>query len=154
MGAGYHGGFGSTKGAKAIPASVVFVQRGDGEALKKAAQYAEPLDGYTDIFIHGSKETGTAVVFHNGDWQSIDQRRLAKFIKHSTGYKKGPIRLVSCNMGSFEYSQNLANKLGVKVLAPTDTVWIQPSGKLTIGKTAIENTGHWIEFNPRKRGTK
>lgn len=154
MGTGYHGGFGATKGSKPIPASVVLVQPGEGEALKKAAPLIKPKAGYTDVIIHGDVDTEMVSVFHNGQWQSLDQRTLATYIRHSSGYKKGPIRLISCSMGSFVFSQDLANKLGVKVLAPSDTVWIHPSGRLTIGKTAFVNTGSWIEYSPRKRGKK
>ena len=41
----------------------------------------------------------------------------------------------------FSVLQNLANKLGVKVRAPTSAVTIQPNGSLT-------GTGRFIDFIP------
>lgn len=40
----------------------------------------------------------------------------------------------------------------VKVIAPSDTVWAHPSGKLIIGPKSYIDNGHWNEFKPRKRG--
>ena len=68
------------------------------------------------------------------------------------GYEKGPIRLISCSTGTKEFAQNFANKMGVKVIAPSDTIWAHSDGKLTIGPKAYINNGKWVEFNPRKRG--
>ena len=50
------------------------------------------------------------------------------------------------------FAQDFSNKMGVKVIAPSDTVWAHPSGKLTIGPRSYINNGHWKEFTPRKRG--
>ena len=63
-----------------------------------------------------------------------------------------PIRLISCKTGKNVdgFAQNLANKLGRKVIAPSDTVWIHPSGKMTIGPNARSNTGKWVSFGPKK----
>ena len=44
------------------------------------------------------------------------------------------------------------DKMGVKVIAPSDTVWAHSDGKLTIGPKSYINNGKWVEFNPRKRG--
>jgi len=38
-------------------------------------------------------------------------------------------------------AQRLANELGVTVLAPSDTLWTNIYGELTIGPTANDNTG-------------
>ncbi|MBO4578750.1 MAG: hypothetical protein J5715_01225 [Clostridiales bacterium] len=152
MGAGYHGGFGPTKGSRAAPGSVKLVQPKPGDNFGKFALKAKPLAGFTDVIVHGDVEKDMVAVYHNGKWENIDQRRLSTFIRHNSGYKSGPIRLISCNMGASIFSQHLANKLGVKVLAPSDTVWAHPSGKLTIGPTSYINNGHWIEFNPERRG--
>ena len=70
------------------------------------------------------------------------------------GYKSGPIRLISCNTSAQNFAQDFANKMGVKVIAPSDTVWAHPSGKLTIGSKSYIDNGHWNEFKPRKRGKK
>lgn len=154
MGAGYHGGFGATRGSKAVPGSVKLVKPGPGEDFGKYASRAKPLKGYTDVIIHGDPDTDKVAVFHNGKWIDLDQRRLATYVKHDSGYKSGPIRLISCSTGAKDFAQDFANKMGVKVLAPSDTVWAFPSGRLTIGPKSYTNNGHWIEFEPKKGGKK
>ncbi len=155
MGGGFHGGFGRTKGSLdgAAPGTVKLVGYRPGDNFGKFALRAKPLAGYTDVIIHGNPDTDKVSVFHNGKWQDIDQRRLATYVRHDIGYKSGPIRLISCSAGEKEFAQNFANKMGVKVIAPSDTVWAHPSGKLTIGPKSYIDNGHWNEFNPRK-GTK
>lgn len=156
MGAGYHGGFGATKGSRAsndaAPGTVKLVKHGQGEKFGEYATRAKPKDGYTDVIIHGNPETDKVSVYHNGEWVDIDQRRLSNYVKQDMGYEKGPIRLISCSTGTKEFAQNFANKMGVKVIAPSDTVWAHSDGKLTIGPKSYINNGKWIEFNPRKRG--
>jgi len=155
MGAGFHGGFGGTKGAKgnidAVPGTVKLVKKGKGEKFGEYASKATPLSGYTDVIIHGNPETDKVSVFHNGKWQDIDQRRLVTYIKKDTGYESGAIRLISCSTGSKEFAQNLANKMGVNVMAPSDTVWAHSNGKLTIGPKSYINNGTWKIFKPKKR---
>ena len=156
MGAGYHGGFGNTKGSKNpnsfAAGTVKLVKSGEGEKFGEYASKAKPKEGYTDVIIHGNPNTGKVSVFHNNKWQDIDQRRLANYVKQSTGYKSGPIRLLSCNAGEKDFAQNFANKMGVEVIAPSTTIWAFASGKITIGPTSYENTGKWLRFKPRKGG--
>ena len=156
MGAGYHGGFGDTKGRRerAAPGTVALVKPRPGDNFGKFALRAKPKEGYTDVIIHGNPETDKVAVFHNGEWKDLDQRRLATYVKHDMGYKSGPIRLISCSTGAQNFAQDFANKMGVKVIAPSDTVWAHPSGKLTIGPKSYIDIGHWNEFKPRKRGKK
>lgn len=89
---------------------------------------------------------------HNGEWIYLNQRSLANYLKQDAGYTGGPIRLLSCGTGSSTngFAQNLANKMGVKVMAPSDTIWAFPNGKLTIGPDSFTNTGHWNTFLPGK----
>jgi len=156
MGAGYHGGFGNTRGAKekAAPGTVKLVGSKPGDNFGKFALRAKPLEGYTDVIIHGNPSTDKVSVFQNGKWEDLDQRRLAKYVKHDMGYKSGPIRLISCSTGTREFAQNFANKMSVEVIAPSDAVWAHPNGKLTIGPKSYVNNGQWIPFHPRKRGNK
>ena len=155
MGAGFHGGFGSTVGGKAYgtayPGTVKLVKSGPGEKFGKYAEKAKPKQGYTDIIIHGNPQTDLVSIYHNGKWVDIDQRRLANYIRRDSGYKSGPIRLISCSAGSKEFAQNLANKMGVKVIAPSDTVWAHPDGRLTIGPKSYINNGTWNQFKPARR---
>ncbi len=156
MGAGFHGGFGATKGSRynneAYPGTVKLVKKGPGEKFGEYALKAPPEPGYTDVIIHGDPDTDLVAVYHNGKWVDIDQRRLATYVKHNTGYKSGPIRLVSCSTGTKEFAQNFANKMGVEVIAPSDTVWAHPNGRLTIGPNSYINNGKWNVFKPKKKG--
>lgn len=38
--------------------------------------------------------------------------------------------------------------MGVEVMAPSDTIWAFPNGKLIIGSNPYSNTGHWNIFRP------
>lgn len=87
---------------------------------------------------------------HNGKWAYLDQRSLANYLKQDVGYTGGSIRLLSCGTGSTlnGFAQNLSNKMGVNVMAPSDTIWAFPNGRLTIGPNAYSNTGQWNIFKP------
>ena len=153
MGAGYHGGFGDTKSAISAGASSMFVGRGLGEDLKKYALKISPEPGFTDVVIHGTEQN--VQILHNGKWESLDQRRLCTMLKHDAGYKDGPIRLISCSTGKTNQglAQNLANKMGVPVMAPSDTLWVFSNGRTTIGPSPWKNTGTWVTYHPyEKRG--
>lgn len=160
MGAGYHGGFGATSGASRmgiIKLDSFLVGDGHGKELAIAAKRVDKEPGFTDVAIHGSENAVT--VFRKnpqgGDDIPIllDQRRLAKFLKHDKGYAGGKIRLLSCRTGNENgtFAQNLANKMGVVVRAPSDTLYIFPGGKMVIGPNAFTNTGRWIDYYPQKR---
>ena len=153
MGAGYHGGFGNTQSAISASATSIFVGKDPGDALKKNAENIPPESGFTDVVIHGTDQD--VQILHNGKWIHLDQRRLSTMIKSDSGYNGGSIRLISCSTGknASGFAQNLANKMGVSVMAPSDTLWVFPNGRMTIGPSQWKNTGSWITYRPiRKRG--
>ena len=123
---------------------------GAGDRLAEAAAWVKPQQGVFDVIVHGSEDAFH--VLQNGKWIELDQRALATFIEKN-GYAGEPIRLISCSTGacSTGAAQNLANKLGTQVIAPSDTVWIHPNGNLTIGNSATANTGAWNTFVPGKK---
>jgi RHS repeat-associated protein len=133
---------------EAVPAGTRLVGRGD--PLKRAADWVKPQQGAHDVLVHGTPESFQ--VLHNGKVVTIDQRSLATFMKKS-GYSGGDVRLLSCSTGACDAgaAQNLANKLGAKVTAPTDTLWIHRDGTLTIGPNPSVNTGTWRTFAPGKK---
>ena len=140
MGAGYHGGFGATKGSgSVIAADSTLVGNGKGFQLKEAAKRVKKIDGYTDVAVHGSPDSISVMINKNGK-----------------GYKKGNIRLLSCRTGSETgtFAQNLANKMGVTVRAPSDTLFIFPNGKMVIGPNMRTNSGRWIDYHPQKGARK
>ena len=57
----------------------------------------------------------------------VDHRTLATFIEKN-GWNGEQIRLISCSSGGSPtgVAKDLANKLGVKVKAPDNTIWIHP----------------------------
>ena len=132
-------------GNRAVPATTLLA--GAGDELAEAAKWVVSRQGYYDVIVHGS-EHGLQVL-HNGQWVEISHRSLAEFMKKN-GYSGGPVRLISCSTGGSPtgVAKNLANKLGAEIIAPTDTVWIHPSGNLTIGADAKSNTGSWERFTP------
>ena len=133
---------------ESIPAGPVLVQRGKGYNLKTVSQNIVPLEGYTDVVVHGTPES--FVVWHNGHWVSLDQRSLATFLKKSSEYSGGPVRLISCSTGAKAngIAQHLANKLGVDVIAPSDTLYVFWDGRLVIGPKPSTNIGEWRVFKP------
>jgi len=158
MGAGVHGGFGSTFGARQsgiLVADSSLVGNGQGAALASYAKRVSKEPGYTDVAIHGAP--GYVSVFiktSNGeDRIDLNHRSLAKYLKQDKGYAGGKIRLLSCKTGSptGTFAQNLANKLGVVVRAPSDTLHIFPNGRIVIGPNSFTNTGRWIDYYPKGR---
>ncbi len=85
----------------------------------------------------------------NGVARISDDTQMTLFTANGLllGTTRGMMRGI---MGSYGFAQNLANKLGRKVVAPSDTVWIHPSGKMTIGPNAWSDTGKWISYYPKK----
>jgi len=106
-----------------------------------------PEPGLYDVIVHGTEENFQ--VFQNGKWEVIDQRRLASYME-KTGYEGGPVRLLSCSTGACggAVAQDLANKLGHEVVAPTDKAWVHPDGTITIGPNPNVNSGSWRTFWP------
>lgn len=86
------------------------------------------VNGTLDIVAHGSPNS--IQIQHNGKDIEINSRMLAKIIKKNPQYKKNGIRLLSCETGSLRngFAQNLANKLGVPVSAPTKLLWSDARG--------------------------
>ena len=155
MGAGYHGGFGNTYGAVA----------GDAVYKSKPLTYFEYISkrpvkdagGVYDIVAHG--ESNAIQFEHNGEIMALDARTVARMLKNKKDYsKKQPIRLLSCSTGSdsLGFAQNLANKLGVVVEAPTKLVWACPNGDYFVAgrstsnpnRPDYKNRGKFIKFYP------
>ena len=114
------------------------------------------MNGVIDIVAHGSPNS--IQITHNGKDIEIDSRTLAKILKRNPQYKRKDVRLLSCNTGSSPngFAQNLANKLGVPVSAPTKLFWSDSKGNhLVAGRSktnpknpSFEDTGEFITFYP------
>lgn len=134
------------------PQAASSILLGQGDKLASFAGKVKPLGGSYDVVVHGSSDSFH--VLHNGKWVEIDHRRLANYMK-SAGYTGGDVRLISCGTGSnpTAIAQHLSNKLGVSVMAPSDTVWIWSDGNLTIGPDPGKNVGVWNNFSPKPSST-
>ncbi|MBR1673672.1 MAG: hypothetical protein IJ703_01815 [Eubacterium sp.] len=156
MGSGFHGGFGATKGSrnsKVVIADATLVGNGRGHELKEVSKRVKKEPGYTDVAVHGDIDK-ILVYIKDGNTEKeivLNHRNLARYLKRNDGYTGGKIRLLSCKTGSEEgsFAQDLANKLGVVVRAPSDTLHIFPSGRMVIGPDMFTDTGRWIDYYPR-----
>ena len=115
--------------------------------VAKNAKNVTAVDGFTDVFIHGTRSGTSFALLHEGKWVEMSHRQLATWLGHQG--VKGDIRLISCYSGKLDVgsvAQNLANKLGVKVLAPTNAITVHANGVIT----AIAGT-IWRTFKPGVR---
>lgn len=123
-----------------------------GEQFAANASKTEPLDGYHDVISHGSPvDFGqTPDAWLNG--RNFDHRAVARLLAKDPNYTGGPVRLIACNTGGdgATAAQNLANKLGTEVLAPTDKVWAFRTGRLVVGPDWNAPTGGWTSFFPKR----
>lgn len=160
MGAGVHGGFGNTKGYKntMLASGNAIFQSGDRTYFNYISKRKDiDANGIYDVVVHGA--SNFIVIQHNGKDINVNSRNVAKIIKKRTDYKRGqPIRLLSCDTGKGEnsFAQNLANKLGVTVYAPTEMLWARPNGTHFIAAAMKNNLkvpdfskkGHFKKFKP------
>ncbi len=123
------------------------VLSGDDGEVRAAADRVKPKAGYIDVIVHGDANS-FLVIREHADVQ-IDHRALATYMaKHGlTGQK---IRLIACESGltPFAVAQHLSNKLGVEVLAPTTTAWIDGQGNVGVGPRD-QHEGGWHPFTPK-----
>ena len=108
-------------------------------------------EDYFDVIIHGNEQHFWFKFGGEGKGVKVTAKQLADILRKKTSYKAGqPVRLISCNTGkcSSGPAKQLANELGVKVLAPNKFVNIRPNGSMVIGeKGAHIQTGKWIPFS-------
>ncbi len=103
-----------------------------GPLVRQYANRVPAIDGFTDVFIHGTRDGRAFSVIHNGQEVVLSHRQIAGWLQ-SQGIE-GNVRLISCYSGSLPtggVAQNLANKLGVTVRAPTNAITVHPNGTLT-----------------------
>jgi hypothetical protein len=134
-----------TSAQKAGPTQVIL--QGEDSAIPKYAANVKPLPDTLDVFVHG--DVDDFIVQRDGEQIRIDHRRLATYIEKS-GARYKAVRLISCKSGLHVrgVAQHLANKLGVRVIAPTDNVHIAEDGSMTIGRQQGQNNGKWVTFEP------
>jgi hypothetical protein len=108
-------------------------------------------NGAFDVIAHGSTHE-IEVMTRNGAVM-VDQRVAARLIQDSPGYAEGqPIRLLSCSTGACDtgFAQNLANKMGVPVQAPTDLVWAYGDGRMLVAPRMSTDPNSYLFNVPNK----
>jgi hypothetical protein len=133
------------------PGKTIIVGGSNDADLIVSSTKVKPIDGVTDVHIHG---TDTSVDYRlpgKNQWGTMDEFQLLDRMK-ADGYNGGPIRLLACDTGNLEnannFAQRLADAAGVPVSAPTDTLWIHRDGSMSIGYFSDVNTGQWKMFMP------
>lgn len=115
-------------------------------------------NGFYDVIGHGTPDS--ILVFHNGKEIEVSHRVLSRLLRQDPGYKGGPVRLLSCSTGSNagKFAQDLANKLGVPVKAPTELLWAFGDGTYRVAKGLngtnqlpdLSQKGRFKTFYPKK----
>ncbi|WP_417118842.1 hypothetical protein [Olsenella phocaeensis] len=144
----------------AAAGDVTYMDSNDNFAKFIARRRDVDANGTFDVIAHGSPTS--IEITHNGSKMLIDHRVAAKLIKHSTGYHGQEIRLLLCSTGKLDdgFAQNLANKLGVAVTAPTSILWARPSGTHYVadddghGRANRRKMGTFKTFYPQRRGSR
>lgn len=145
--------------------SSIFVN--SNELLFENAKKIKPLEGYSDIVCHGSPFELLANG-NDGEVWNYDAKEAAEMIRNSREFCGKPIRLIACQTGALKdgIAQQIADELGVPVLAPTEIVYVDVLGNMFISdndelariwnnstpeeRLKIRQPGKWIEFKPRR----
>ena len=143
-----------------VPGDVNYMDPNDDFARLIGRRRDVDANGAFDVIAHG---TPTSIeITHNGSKMLIDHRVAAKLIKRSGKYNGQEVRLLSCSTGKLDsgFAQNLANKLGVPVTAPTSILWARPSGTHYVadddgtGRADRRRMGTFRTFYPQRRGSR
>ena len=158
MGAGYHGGFGKTKGNnKYFSGDAYYMNDKDNFSIFIKKRKDVDINGYFDIIAHG---TNISIIIENkGVKREVNWRVAAKIIRSNKDYKNQNLRLLSCNTGQLDngFAQNLANKLNRNVLAPTRALWTDKYGRHFVagmdsnGNVNDTDKGTFKLFKPQRR---
>jgi hypothetical protein len=137
-------------------AGPVSFMRGNDRFFLNASNRADvDANGTFDVVAHGAPNK-IQIQTANGP-MLVDHRVAARLIQQSPGYTGQNIRLLSCSTGVSDtgFAQNLANKLGVEVTAPSDVLWAYPNGRMTVAPRGangpdLNRLGTFRTFTPGK----
>ena len=135
--------------ATSAAAGSIFVQKNDQLAIN--AKKITPIEGFSDVVVHGDPK-GFYLYDNNGNEYAYTPTEFAAVIKKSKSYSGGAIRLISCDTANSGASaaQELADIMGVDVMAPTKTVFVDVLGEMTVGSDPFTNDGRWVILKPRR----
>lgn len=148
--------------AEPVAASPVFLNK--SSELYRRMSKVDPLEGYYDVMGHSD---GHSLIY--GDLNDNDDEpgtaftmsELRDSILADQSYSGEPIRVVACGAGreANGLAQRLADVMGVDVLAPTTSVYVDFDGAMVLAETndeygavisgKIPETGKWVTFSPR-----
>ena len=148
--------------AEPVAASPVFLNK--SSELYRRMSKVDPLEGYYDVMGHSD---GHSLIY--GDLNDNDDEpgtaftmsELRDSILADQSYGGEPIRVVACGAGreANGLAQRLADVMGVDVLAPTTSVYVDFDGSMVLAETndeygavisgKIPETGKWVTFSPR-----
>lgn len=142
----------------------IFVDSKDD--LYEYAKNIKPIEGFADFVCHATPDV---FLIYDGEYEmQYTPKEYAELIRNSKDFNNKPIRIISCQAGAKPdgAAQQLANELGVTVLAPTETVTVDDRGRMFVSdndilselwenatdaiKPLYKETGKWIPFEPRK----
>jgi hypothetical protein len=131
------------------PYDLSIVSFAEHDPLGTYARNVPPLDGHYDVAAHGN-ELEVQVHGAAGQVERLGADRLAKLIVEQPDYDGGPVRLLSCFTGSSPtgIAQQLADRLGINVVAPSSKLWMWPDGEMAVGLDWKRPTGGWITHEP------
>lgn len=131
------------------------------DRLYEYADLVKPIDGYCDIVSHGSPTELIINGLNNEEW-TYTAKEAAEMIRNSAEFNGQNVRLISCQTGAGDncIAQQIADELGVEVMAPSEIVNINSEGEMFLsnngfiadmwdnGEDVVE-TGRWIVFKPK-----
>lgn len=138
------------------------------DPLYTNANKIKPVKGYGDIIIHGSPDS-LLINGLNGEQWEYGAKEAAEMIRNSREFHGQPIRLVACQTGAKKngIAQQIADELGVEVMAPTEIANVDINGEIFISNNDVivdewnranaeerkhfKQTGEWKIFKPRKK---
>ena len=116
--------------------------------LKNNIAKIKPEKGYYDVHAHGSRREIECFT------SDISAETLAYILRKRGDYTGGPIRLFCCHTGERDesgdcFAQQLADILGVEVLAPPTATTVRPDGDFYFGTPGNKE---FNRFTPTERG--
>lgn len=120
------------------------------DAIARNVKAVPPVEGYFDFGCHGMP---TSVAFGSHE-PNMSPSLLAEYIRHHPDYTPGEgIRLLSCSTGKpqgvdYCFAEELANIMGVNVMAPSEDIFIRHDGTFCVGRNG---KGEMIIYKPNDR---
>lgn len=145
-----------------VAASPVFLN--SSTELYRRMKKVEPVDGYRDYGMHCDGRVFSYTDADDGHETEVSPKELAEMIQSDPKYDGSAVRLLACSAGKYKdgAAQQLADELGVEVLAADQDVYFDFDGAYRLARSGYENTrivrgeaessGRWLVFKPSGGG--